>query len=75
MRRMTRAGVTPSLRQAETLCASRIKKRRKGMRGHKQRAGKETALEIPPRVKHVLRSHARRRSRRLAFAGVHGAVR
>ncbi len=41
MRRMTRAGVTPSLRQADTLCASRIKKRLKGMRGHSSAPAKK----------------------------------
>jgi hypothetical protein len=41
MRRMTSAGVTPSLAQAATLCASRIKNRLKGTRGHNSAPAKK----------------------------------
>ena len=75
MRRMTSAGVTPSLWQAATRCASRIRKSAERDSRAQQRAGEEAALEIPPRVQHVLRAHARLPSGSLRVAGVHGAVR
>ena len=60
MRRMTSAGVTPSLRQAGDAVRLANQEAAKRNARAQQRAGEETALEIAPRIQHVLRTHAAR---------------